>query len=240
LINKNIFIHDDTLASLLPEYASKIANADKITLRMLLRHRSGIPDFYRQKGFDWLESHTDNDKALAFILDKPANFFPDSRFEYSNTNFLLIGKVLDKVLGYDHQLYIRKEILDPLGMTLTFATINQADIEKVVSGYWRKKDADLLHVDYTIPGGSMVASAKDIATFIRALNTGTFFNAQEQAIYSSIYSYEHTGWLPGYQSFAYYHPDIDTVIILFVGTTGGFTEWTAYSTYRKVVSVLRH
>jgi hypothetical protein len=48
-------------------------------------------------------------------------------------------------------------------------------------------------------------------------------NDNAQAIYSSIYEYEHTGWVPGYFSIARYHEDIDTVVIQFVNTTGGET-----------------
>jgi len=48
-------------------------------------------------------------------------------------------------------------------------------------------------------------------------------NDDEQAIYSSLYEYEHTGWVPGYFSIARYHADLDTVVVQFVSTTGGDT-----------------
>ncbi len=71
----------------------------------------------------------------------------------------------------------------------------------------------------------MVATAQDVGIFLRALNDGSLLNHDEQAIYSSIYVYEHTGLLPGYQSIARYHKDMDTVVILFVNTSGG-NSWT--------------
>lgn len=55
--------------------------------------------------------------------------------------------------------------------------------------------------------------------FLRALNDGSLFDQGEQEIYSSIYKYEHAGWVPGYQSFAKYHKDLDAVIIEFYSTT---------------------
>ena len=65
----------------------------------------------------------------------------------------------------------------------------------------------------------MVATAQDVGVFLRALNDGSLLNEAEQEIYSSIYKYEHSGWVPGYQSFAEYHEDIDAVVIQFYNTT---------------------
>jgi len=58
-----------------------------------------------------------------------------------------------------------------------------------------------------------------VDTFLRALNDGSLFESGEQEIDASIYEYEHAGWVPGYQSFAKYHKDLDAVIIEFYSTT---------------------
>ncbi|MGB8716617.1 MAG: hypothetical protein WCD66_09690, partial [Rhodanobacteraceae bacterium] len=71
--------------------------------------------------------------------------------------------------------------------------------------------------------GSMVATAQDVGIFLRALNDGSLLNDDEQAIYSSIYEYGHTGWLRGYYRIARYHKDIDAVVVQFVNTAGGTT-----------------
>jgi len=221
LVNSGSLSLDDTLADYLPELVGRIEYADQITLRMMVQHRSGIPDFTDQDEFDWFTPQTDIDKTLELVLDKPADFKPDARYRYSNTNYLLIGRILDKVLGYSHQQYIQSEILAPLGITNTYSLLSQAEYEDVVSGYWYQYDDDLRQLDFIIPGGSMVATAQDVGIFLRALNDGSLLNDDEQAIYSSIYEYGHTGWLPGYYSIAHYHEDIDTVVVQFVNTTGG-------------------
>ena len=97
LVNEQRLALDDTLAALLPELAGRIEYADQITLNMLLQHRSGIPNFTDQEGFDWFTPHTEIDKTLELVLDQPADFKPDARYRYSNTNYLLIGRILDKV-----------------------------------------------------------------------------------------------------------------------------------------------
>lgn len=189
----------------------------------MVQHRSGIPNFTDDAAYDWFTPQTDIDKKLELILDEPADFMPDARYSYSNTNYLLIGRILDKVLGYSHHQYIESEILAPLGLTNTYSLLSQVEEEDVVSGYWYQYDDDLMALDFVIPGGSMVATAQDVGIFLRALNDGSLLTEDEQAIYSSIYEYEHTGWLPGYYSIARYHEDIDKVVIQFVNTTGGDT-----------------
>ena len=226
LVNNGTLSLDQTLADYLPELAGRIEYADQITLRMMVQHRSGIPNFTDDEAWDWFTSQTDIDKALELVLDEPADFKPDARYSYSNTNYLLIGRILDKVLGYSHHQYIAEEILAPLGLTNTYSLLSQVEYDDVVSGYWYEYDDDLRQLDHTIPGGSMIATAEDVGIFLRALNDGSVLNDDEQAVYSSIYEYEHTGWVPGYFSIARYHEDIDTVVIQFVSTTGGDT-WGA-------------
>ena len=245
-VNNGSLSLDDTLADLLPELVGRIEYADQITLKMMVQHRSGIPNFTDQDEFNWFAPQTDEDKNLELILDKPADFEPDARYSYSNTNYLLIGRILDKVLGYSHHQYVYREILAPLGLTHTYFSLDEVEFEDVVSGYWYGYNDDLRHL-----GGSMIATAEDVGIFLRALNDGSLLNDDEQAIYSSIYEYEHTGWVPGYYSIARYHEDIDTVVIQFVNTTGGTPMVQFFNTsggtkvmvsnvvYNRIVRILR-
>ncbi|EGF93322.1 D-alanyl-D-alanine carboxypeptidase [Asticcacaulis biprosthecium C19] len=228
---------DGTLAEYLPDLAGRIANADRITLRMLLQHRSGIPNFTDVPGY-W-DRPRDSAESLGLILGKPADFKPGSRHSYSNTNYVLVGAILDKVLGYSHRDYIKAEILTPLGLTHTYGQLSDVNPADVVSGYIIGYDGDLKSFDYVNPGGSMVATAQDVGVFLRALNNGALLDDNEQAIYSSIYDYEHTGLLPGYQSIARYHKDIDTVVVQFVSTSGG-NAWTKSEViYKRIIRTVR-
>ena len=229
---------DGTLAHYLPELAGRIENTDKITLRMMLRHRSGIANFTDDRRFRW-DKAVNATEVLNLVLDKPAEFEPDSRYSYSNTNYLLIGKILDKTLGYSHQDYIKAETLAPLGLTHTYSLLSEVDAVDVVSGYVVGYDGDMKPLDYVIPGGSIVATAQDVGIFVRALNDGSLLNDEEQAIYSSIYVYEHTGLLPGYQSIARYQRDIDTVVIQFTNTSGGNSWMKSEAIFSRIVRILR-
>ncbi|SDM63685.1 serine hydrolase domain-containing protein [Maricaulis salignorans] len=230
---------DTTLADFFPELVDQIHYADRITLRMLLQHRSGIPNWVEDPD-RWAITSGEVNDYLALVFDDPAEFEPDARYQYSNTNYLLIGNILDQTLGYPHQQFIRSEILDPLGLTNTFASVDDVDIERIPGGYdpgWPQENfrSRVHHV----PGGSMVATAEDTGIFLRALNDGSLFTDEEQAIYSSVYEYGHTGLLAGYSSIARYHADIDAVVVQFVNTSGG-NSWTATEVvYDRVLRILR-
>jgi D-alanyl-D-alanine carboxypeptidase len=227
---------DKTLAEYFPELAGRIENSDKITLRLMLQHRSGIPNFVDHPDY-WKNPPKNKQETLGYALDLPADFEPGEDYGYSNTNYMLISDLIDKVVGYSHQQYIKEEILIPLGLKNTFGSLSEVDIEDVMSGYYVGIDEDFKYEDT----GLMIATAEDVGIFLRALNDGSVFNEGEQEIYSSVYEYEHTGLLVGYQSIAEYHKDIDTVVIQFTNTTNfdGYNWNLSEVVYSRIVKILR-
>jgi CubicO group peptidase (beta-lactamase class C family) len=236
LVSEGRLSLDKALADYFPELEGRIEYADSITLRNMVQHRSGIPSFTNHPGF-WENPTETHEEALALILDLPANFAPGEDYEYSNTNYLLISKLIEKVTGDSKFQYIRKEILLPLQLNNTYGSIHEVNMDDLMSGYYVGIAEDLKTADY----GSMIATAEDVGIFLRALNDGSLFEEGEQKIYSSIYVYEHGGLLPGYQSLAKYHQDIDAVVVQFVNTTDfeGY-EWNLSEiVYDRVVKILR-
>ncbi|MCI4669183.1 MAG: beta-lactamase family protein [Bacteroidia bacterium] len=228
---------DTSLVHYLPELKGRIENADKITLGMMVQHRSGIPNYTDTKNY-WLNPQKNDDEKLALVLDMPANFIPGKDYEYSNTNYLLIGRIMDKVLDYDRSQYIQAEILNPLKLNRTYASIQDVNMDEVMSGYYVGYEADLKNDNI----GSMLASAEDLGKFMRALNDGSAFtDQQEQEIYSSIYRYEHTGLIPGYQTIAKYHEEIDAVVIQFTNTVdfSGYNWSLSEIMYNRIVKILK-
>ncbi|VVT06822.1 MULTISPECIES: serine hydrolase [unclassified Imperialibacter] len=227
---------DKTLAEYFPALAGRIENSDKITLRHMLQHRSGIPNFVDHPDY-WKNPPKNKEETLGYALDLPADFEPGEDYGYSNTNYMLISDLIDKVLGYSHQQYIKEEVLIPLGLKNTFGSLSEVDMDDVMSGYYVGIDEDFKYEDT----GLIIATAEDVGTFIRALNDGSVFNEGEQEIYSSVYEYEHTGLLVGYQSIAKYHKDIDTVVIQFTNTTNfdGYNWNLSEVVYSRIVKILR-
>lgn len=213
LVNDGRLSLDKTIADYLPELEERIENADKITLRLMIQHRSGIPNFTDTPDF-WAAPTQTYQESLALILDKPAKFKPGKKYEYCNTNYLLINKIMDSELGYDNFKFIQEEILTPLNLIHTFGSLKDVNMDDVMSGYHVGHPFDLKGDDH-----GMLATAEDVGIFLRALNDGSLFEPGEQEIYSSIYKYEHAGWVPGYQSFAKYHDELDAVTVEFYSTT---------------------
>lgn len=225
---------DKTLAEYFPEHAERIEYSDNITLRMMLQHRSGIPNYVDHPEY-WIKPPKNRQETLEYALDLPANFEPGEDYAYSNTNYMLIEDLIDKTLGYPHQQYIRERILIPLGLKHTFGSIDEVNMDDVMSGYYVGLDADFKFENT----GLMLATAEDVGVFIRSLNDGSVFEEGEKEIYSSIYVYEHTGLLPGYQSIAKYNKELDMVIVQFNNTSNfeGYDWNLAEIIYNRIVNI---
>ncbi|MEQ8358630.1 MAG: serine hydrolase domain-containing protein [Cytophagales bacterium] len=233
LVKEKRLTLDETLADHFPELVGRIENAEKITLNMMVQHRSGIPNFTDNPAY-WENEQENGKNALDFALDLPASFEPDDGYEYSNTNYLLLRRIIDNVLGYSHQAYIKERILIPLELKNTYFSLEEVDLDDVMSGYYVGYEKDFKANEY-----GMLATAEDVGIFLRALNDGSIFEEGEQEIYP--YEYEHGGLVIGYQSLAEYHKDMDAVVVQFINTTdfNGY-EWNLSEIIiNRIVKILR-
>ena len=208
---------DRPLSTFRPDLVGQIQHAERITLRMMLQHRSGIPNFTDNPDFPWAEPPRSADEALSYAYGQSALFDPGTDYSYSNTNYVLLGQIMDAQLGYPHFEFIEREILAPLGLTHTFASMHDVPADSLMSGYAVDYDLDIKGNDF----GSMVATAEDVGQFIRALNTGNLLSSEERETYLQVYKLDHTGLLPGYQSIAEYNAELDAVVVMFNNTSGG-------------------
>jgi len=233
LVNEKRLSFDDALTDHLPELNGRIEYAEDITLKMMIQHRSGIPNYTDNPEF-WTDEQANGKRALDFALDLPANFKPNQDYHYSNTNYLLLRRIMDQVLGYNHHEYIKTHILEPLNLQHTFFSINEVDLDHVMSGFYVGYEEDVKARE-----NGMLATAQDVGIFIRALNDGSVFNDGEQELYP--YEYEHGGLVVGYQSLAEYHDELDAVVVQFINTTDfeGY-EWNLSEiTINRIMSILK-
>ena len=104
---------DDPVSRFLPE----LTRAREVTLRQLLSHTSGYEDFYP---LDYVTPWMARDTTAASILDrwakKPLNFDPGTRWQYSNTGYVIIGQIVEKITHQPFIEFLRANILEPLGM----------------------------------------------------------------------------------------------------------------------------
>jgi D-alanyl-D-alanine carboxypeptidase len=134
---------DVSLTRYLPaHYSSYIKNADKITVRMLLNHTSGVPEYVSDPEYvslviqHPLVLHKIED-CLKFLADENPQFAPGSQYKYTNTNYLLLAIIADILTG-DHAAYIAENILKPLGLKNTYYRNDSGYLhyKNLVDSYW--------------------------------------------------------------------------------------------------------
>ena len=158
--------------------------AEQVTVQMLLNHTSGIPDYTSGAGFliryiGLPEKSWQADELVNVIKNKPLDFESGSRHEYSNSNYLLLGIILEKASEKPYAALLW-EMTDELGLRDTFYLDYPDDI-LVANAY----DEDLLHVGApnltglrlslhsgAFSSGGIVSTSNDVARFTRALFTG--------------------------------------------------------------------
>ncbi|MBU1011807.1 MAG: beta-lactamase family protein [Bacteroidetes bacterium] len=105
----------DTLGKYLPDFPFEEKN--KIQIQHLLNHTSGLGNYFTHKDYDSLMPVLRRiDDALKLVYDQKPLFEPGTEYRYSNSGMLVLGAIIEKVTGMSYQDYIKKQILDPLGM----------------------------------------------------------------------------------------------------------------------------
>ena len=134
---------DDNLKSFFPEFPGY---AEKITVRHLLNHTSGIRDYLQLtylKGFRDDDFYLDEDVMRWLVNQEDLNFAPGDEFLYSNSGYWLLGQIVNKVSGKNMADFAREEIFMPLGMVDThFHNDHRQIVKHRASGYAPKENGD--------------------------------------------------------------------------------------------------
>jgi CubicO group peptidase (beta-lactamase class C family) len=166
LAERNQLSYRDPLSKYFPEFPSYAA---KIAIRNLLNHTSGIPD-YVALGLE-RPGLTNKDVLSALIKQESLRFPPGEKFEYSNSNYILLALIVEKVSGQPFQLFLKNNIFAPLGMKDTFVYDRlRPEFARRARGYNRfgdDSDYDLL----TYGEGGIYSSVADLFKWDQALYT---------------------------------------------------------------------
>lgn len=176
-----------TLDDPIGRYVAGVPNGDRITLRELANMTSGLFDYTRDPKFgvalqaDLTRSWT-TDELLAFAFDGQTHpvtvFEPGTQYQYSNTNTLLLGKVVEKLTDDDFDHVLETKILSPLALDNT-AYLNGTRIPSPAAigylGETPEGQPDAIKVSFSGLGfsGAMSSTLKDLGNWGRALATGT-------------------------------------------------------------------
>ena len=164
-----------------------VPGGDRITLRQLLNHTSGLYDYTDALDLSpeaWLPQRFrswEPAELVALATARPPLFDPGTDWSYSNTNYVLLGMVVKAVTGHDHGTEIQRRILRPLGLRQTDVPGDRVGIAGLhAHGYLpvgpegAEKPVDVTRLNPSIAGaaGEMISSTADLNTFFRALLTG--------------------------------------------------------------------
>lgn len=109
---------DDPITKYLTDYPK--ATGDRVTIRHLLSHTSGIPSYTDDEALmNRRDQPATQQEIVAVFKDLPLQFEPGSTFRYSNSNYFLLGQIIEKITGESYEQYLRAHILKPLGMNNT-------------------------------------------------------------------------------------------------------------------------
>jgi len=167
---------DDTLSVYLPD----APHAKEVTLRNLLAHTSGLHDYFDMSDadFDELTAHPITySNLIARVASMPLDFSPGTKWSYSNTGYLLLGRVIEVVSGEPYKDYLHQHILDPLHMKHTYTTADESRLANMAIGY-RYRQGKLERARFIDPtwgksAGFLISDLADLSRWDRALRDGT-------------------------------------------------------------------
>ncbi len=180
---------DDSLAKYLPSFP----HASEITLRQLLNQISGLPNYTGMPDIATMMSTIPDatDKIVAY-LNKPLDFTPGTKWEYSNTNYWLLGKVVSRASGMRYEDYVREYIFKPAGMTHSGFVSDEPTFDDFATPYWQgpKNDgatqpAPIMFESWPGAAGAIVSTVGDLAAWDIALAGGKIISHDSYALMSS-------------------------------------------------------
>ena len=172
LYEKGLIDIEDKVSKYLPDFPA----GDSITIHNLLTHTSGLVNFTNLPEFYLLDlENTDPMTVVDLIKDLPLEFQPGEKYSYCNTNYLLLGIIVEKVSGIPYEEYLQKNIFEPLNMKNTgilFGKNNEIYDATAYTGYLEVipvNDEILLRNAYG--AGNIYSTVEDLYRWDRALET---------------------------------------------------------------------
>jgi D-alanyl-D-alanine carboxypeptidase len=237
---------EDRVSTFLPD----LPGAGRITVRQLLNHTSGLSDYTRDEDFDRLyltepRREWGPQELIDIALKNGSTFAPGASWEYSNTNYIILGLVAEGVTGRPLAELLDIYIVDELGLEGTYLATGD-DLPAIAArgyrldrdGRWR--DVTILDASSAWAAGGIVTTAPDMCAFIRAMAEGELIS---QAMLAESLSWQpvpedqsfdgyglgiakrgelvgHTSSIAGFEAAAYYLPAADASLVAWVNGEG--------------------
>jgi len=165
---------DDPLTKYLPDYPAD--PGDRITIEELLTHTSGLPNYTDHPEVIFKRDQPMTPAELIdFFKNRPLEFEPGAGFEYSNSNYVLLGEIIEAASGQSYEAYLHHEILHPLGMFDSGYGRREAGHPQRADGYTLDLDRDYvqavpIHLSVLYAAGALYSTAEDLLKWDQSLN----------------------------------------------------------------------
>ncbi|MGW3042160.1 serine hydrolase domain-containing protein [Kitasatospora sp. NPDC001159] len=231
------------------KYVPNVPGGDGITVRELGDMRSGLYNYTLDPDFQQAFLTNPNrpftpDELLAYSFKHPANFPPDSKFEYSNTNLILLGQVVEKVGGQPLPDFLQQQVFTPAGLTRTSLPTDATYPDPHAHGYTNQTpggavvDSTGWNPSWAWSAGAAISTRADLQTWSKVLATGApLLSPGAQAerlkfknvgptpdlgygfgVFTTHGWIGHNGSLPGYESVVIYLPHAQASLAILLNT----------------------
>ena len=228
------------LESTIDTYLPDFPDGEKITVRHLLNHTSGIANFTALPDHDRVarDPHT-LAEVIALFAGQPLEFAPGSQHAYSNSNYILLTAILESVTKQSYPDALRDLILEPLGLSDTGVDDNALVLANRASGYaWAGNQyhhAQYMDISVASGAGGMYSTARDLQRFARGVCTGELLGLEATNRVFTLTTaaggdvqyglgweintvaprpvYRHGGAILGFRSDVGYYPQADVTIV---------------------------
>src|SRR3954452_196079 len=230
---------DDPIKKYLPDAP---AGWDAITIFNLLTHTSGIPNFTGLPEDKTLQLvNTPVAKTIAAVRDKPLDFAPGEKMSYSNSGYLVLGYVIERITGGSYEKFVTDNIFTPLGMKDSGYDSNTAIIARRAAGYTPSPtgpvNAGFVHMSIPHAAGALYSTTEDLLRWEQGLFGGKLLSTTSLAKlttpFKSDYALgvmvqtaggrkvvQHAGGIEGFNTFLAYYPDDKLTVAVLANING--------------------
>ncbi|MDP9960360.1 serine hydrolase domain-containing protein [Chryseobacterium lathyri] len=222
-----------SLDAKLSTWYPEIENADKITLENLLQHRSGIHNLTDEQEYWTYNTTVQTEQSLVSIIKKyKSDFSPGTKYEYSNSNYILLTFILEKIYKKTYAQLLKSKITNPLKLTLTEVggKIDPSKNQALSYTYSNGSYQPWQETDMSIPvgAGNIISTPTELLKFIIALENGKLINKTSlsgmkkiidgygygiaQVPFEQYSGYGHNGGIDQFRSVLYYFPELKVAI----------------------------
>lgn len=163
---------NDTLSRFFPD----LPNANRITIRELMYHRSGLANFTSNDNFDeWKDKPHTHGQLLDFIKQQKPDFEPNAKADYNNSNYLLLGYIIEKITNKSYKEEVNRRIINKIGLAQTYyastgGKLSEAASYKYFDGKW--KADNVVNLNNFDGAGAVISTTSDLLKFINGLFDG--------------------------------------------------------------------